>query len=241
MGELGPHSVRQWVAACMLVSHYLKLVDWPLGAKFNEIWMKITWWCHQIETFLRNWPCAGNSTVTSEFPTQRTVTGSFYVFFDLHLNKRLSKQSWGWWFESPSHPLWRHCNGFILLTKNVYDNELLDVLWTVIPFQLSPPIHPITPHTSHHPPPPTHHTHTHTHPTTITNPPASSSSSLPSPPFYDTLQQHHQCNSHHSRHDIESILVKETHWLRALLRCWCRPPYIVHDGRPICNGNGTKL
>ena len=25
-------------------------------------------------------------------------------------NKRLSKQSWGWWFETPSRPLWRHCN-----------------------------------------------------------------------------------------------------------------------------------
>ena len=31
--------------------------------------------------------------------------------FDLRLNKRLSKQSWGWWFETPSRPLWRHCNG----------------------------------------------------------------------------------------------------------------------------------
>ena len=30
-------------------------------------------------------------------------------FFYLRLNKRLSKQSWGWWFETPSHPLWRHC------------------------------------------------------------------------------------------------------------------------------------
>ena len=26
------------------------------------------------------------------------------------LNKRLSKQSWGWWFETPSRSLWRHCN-----------------------------------------------------------------------------------------------------------------------------------
>ena len=26
------------------------------------------------------------------------------------LNKRLSQQSWGWWFESPSRPLLRHCN-----------------------------------------------------------------------------------------------------------------------------------
>ena len=54
--------------------------------------------------------CAGNSLVTGDFPTQRPVMWGFDVFFDLHLNKRLSKQSWGWWFETPSHPLWRHCN-----------------------------------------------------------------------------------------------------------------------------------
>ena len=46
-----------------------------------------------------------------EFPTQRPVTRSFDVFFDLRLNKRLSKQPWGWWFEMPSWSLWRHCNG----------------------------------------------------------------------------------------------------------------------------------
>ena len=39
-----------------------------------------------------------------EFPAQRPVTWSFDVFFDLRLNKRLSKQSWGWWFETlPRH------------------------------------------------------------------------------------------------------------------------------------------
>ena len=27
-----------------------------------------------------------------------------------HVNKRLGKHSWGWWFETPSRPLWRHCN-----------------------------------------------------------------------------------------------------------------------------------
>ena len=32
---------------------------------------------------------AGNSPVTGEFPTQRPVTQSFGVFFDLHPNKRL--------------------------------------------------------------------------------------------------------------------------------------------------------
>ena len=45
-----------------------------------------------------------------EFPAQRPVTRSFDVFFDLRPNKRLSKQSWGWWFETPSRSLWPHCN-----------------------------------------------------------------------------------------------------------------------------------
>ena len=44
-------------------------------------------------------------------PAQRPVTRSFDVFFDLRLNKRLSKQSWRCWFETLSRPLWRHCNG----------------------------------------------------------------------------------------------------------------------------------
>ena len=54
--------------------------------------------------------CAGNSPVTGEFPSQRPVTRSFDVCFDLRTNKRLSKHSWGWWFETPSWSLWRHCN-----------------------------------------------------------------------------------------------------------------------------------
>ena len=54
--------------------------------------------------------CAGNSPVSGEFPAQRPVTRSVYVFFDLCLNKQLSKQSWGWWFETLRRPLWRHCN-----------------------------------------------------------------------------------------------------------------------------------
>ena len=54
--------------------------------------------------------CVGNSPVTGEFPTQRPVTRSFDVFFDLRLNTRLSKQWWCWWFETPSRSLWRHFN-----------------------------------------------------------------------------------------------------------------------------------
>ena len=69
------------------------------------------WWRHQMETFSALLAsCAGNSPVPGEFPAQRPVTRSFDVFFDLRPNKRLSKQWLDWWFETPSSPLWRHCN-----------------------------------------------------------------------------------------------------------------------------------
>ena len=42
--------------------------------------------------------------------TRNPVTWSFDVLFDFRLNKRVSKQSSGWWFETLSCPLWRHCN-----------------------------------------------------------------------------------------------------------------------------------
>ena len=71
----------------------------------------VAWWRHQMVTFSALLAiCAGNSPVTGEFPAQRPVTRSFDVFSDLRLNKRLSKQSWGWKSERPSHSLWRHCN-----------------------------------------------------------------------------------------------------------------------------------
>ena len=55
-------------------------------------------------------PLCGEFTGLGEFPTQRPVTRSFDVFFDLRLNKWLSKQWWGWWFETPSWSLWRQYN-----------------------------------------------------------------------------------------------------------------------------------
>ena len=48
-----------------------------------------------------------------EFPTQRPVTRSIDVFFDLRLNKQLSKQSRGWWFET----LWKMPRARFALTS----------------------------------------------------------------------------------------------------------------------------
>ena len=66
--------------------------------------------------FLRQWPFhydQGNPPVTDELPSKRLVTRIFDVLFDLHLNKRLSKQWKRWWFETPSLPLLCYCNVLI--------------------------------------------------------------------------------------------------------------------------------
>ena len=68
---------------------------------------------------------AGNSPFPGEFPAQRPVTRSFDFFFDL--NKWLSKQWWGWWFGTPSCPLWRHSNVFFMLQVVYIRDRDLDI------------------------------------------------------------------------------------------------------------------
>ena len=108
-----------------------------------NVYWTTSWWRHQMETFSALLAiCAGNSPVPGEFPAQRPVTRSFDVFFDLCLNKRLSKQSWGWWFETLSCPLWRHCN--------VSSGASFTLIWswianhTIVVYGMQWPIHAIT-------------------------------------------------------------------------------------------------
>ena len=90
--------------------------SWKTRARLSYLFKKRSlainiWWRHQMETFSALLAiCSVNSPVPDEFPAQRPVTRSFDVFLDLRLNKRLSKQSLGWWFETLSRPLWRHRN-----------------------------------------------------------------------------------------------------------------------------------
>ena len=93
-----------------------------VGSRWGLVFLKISpgshtrsatrsWRRYQMKTFFALLALSeGNSPVTSGLPQQRPVTRSFDIFFVLRLNKRLSKQSPGWWFETPSCPLWRHCN-----------------------------------------------------------------------------------------------------------------------------------
>ena len=75
--------------------------------------------------------CVGNSPLYGEFSAQRPVTRSFDIFFDLRLNKRLSKQSWGWWFEKPSRPLRRHCN------EGLKDDEDIIITYVLFTFDIN--------------------------------------------------------------------------------------------------------
>ena len=61
--------------------------------------------------------CAGKSPVNSQ-----ASDAELWCFLDLRLNKRLSKQSWGWWFESLSRLLWRHRN---VPDQDLYEEEQL--------------------------------------------------------------------------------------------------------------------
>ena len=69
-------------------------------------------------------PLCVKFTGPGEFPTQRPVTRSFGVFFDLRLNKPLSKQSWGWWFETQSLSSWRHCNALYVRRRDLTIHHL---------------------------------------------------------------------------------------------------------------------
>ena len=72
-------------------------------------------WRHQMETFsVLLAICAGNPPEPVNSPHKGQRRGAL-MFFYLHLNIRLSKQSWGGWFETQSRPLWRQCNDLSII------------------------------------------------------------------------------------------------------------------------------
>ena len=111
--KLKMHVSIRYLEACWNYSLHISLASvishgwqWQWHEYDDIIWLR-----HQMEIFSALLAiCAGNSPVTGEFPPQRSVKQSFDVFFDIRLNKWLSKQLWGWWIEMPLHSLWCHCN-----------------------------------------------------------------------------------------------------------------------------------
>ena len=111
-------------------------MSWRVGKYTgSKRWqLTLSWWRHQMETFSALLAiCAGNPPVRGEFPAQRPVTQSYGVFFDLRLNKRLSKQPWGWWFETLLWSLWRHRNGKLLPGLTWWQQPVLSLSYEIWP------------------------------------------------------------------------------------------------------------
>ena len=69
----------------------------------------------------------GNSPVTDEFPSQRQVTKSVVVFFDM---RQLSKPSRCQLFKTPSCSLWRQCNGCAKLAVTTALPEVIEPVFS---------------------------------------------------------------------------------------------------------------
>ena len=74
--------------------------------------MWFTWWRHQWKHFPQT-ICAGNSLVIDEFHSQRPMTQSFDIFFDLRLtNGWVNNRDVGA-NRMPSRSLWHHCHEWL--------------------------------------------------------------------------------------------------------------------------------
>ena len=110
---------NQFYSAMLFSSKGVLYISWT-EPFCPTLWAKgkigMPWRRPQMETFSVLLALGeGNSPVTGDFPSQRPVTRSFDVLFDLGLNKRLSKQSRSWCFETTLRPLWRHCNDYLII------------------------------------------------------------------------------------------------------------------------------
>ena len=101
-------------------------MPWPLASPGHQqpcywLYMPDKWTCFPREQVShddvikwkhipRNWPFVRGIHRSRWIPHTKASDAELWCFFDLRLNKRLSKQPWGWWSETPSSSLWRHRN-----------------------------------------------------------------------------------------------------------------------------------
>ena len=116
-----------WVIRCR-ISNYTQSISCNVITYLQRIHMMTS---SNGNIFRVTGPLCREFTGPGEFPTQRPVTRSFDVFFDLRLNKWLSKQPWSWWFETLSWSLWRQCNELLAAQafRNVRTSKLHDIIY----------------------------------------------------------------------------------------------------------------
>ena len=82
--------------------------------------------------------CEENPPISGRFLSQRPITRSFDVFFDLRRqNKRLSKQLRRQWFKTSSRSLWSHCNVLSqTLTYRRFSSTAVDISACIMNYNL---------------------------------------------------------------------------------------------------------
>ena len=79
-----------------------------------------------------NWPFVRGIHRSRWIPHTKASDAELWCFFDLRLNKRMSKHPRGWWFETPSWSLWRHCNVHCYHPQKRYQRVLLKIMGLAI-------------------------------------------------------------------------------------------------------------
>ena len=137
------HLASVWFGMALLYTHTelgFRIISLDLT---DDEWTSLTAWRHQAITrtnvdpelrrhiallghIVLNWTPILHMEMDRALssPSQRPVTRSLGVFFDLRLDNRLSKHWWGWWFKTPSRAIWRHCNGITIRCRK-YDGRSL--------------------------------------------------------------------------------------------------------------------
>ena len=131
------HFVSQWVAfeyVAYLTNH----------ASFGIIWRTVKCISYMMTSSNPHyWPfLRGIHRSPVNSLTKGQWRRAFMFSLICALTKRLSKQSWGWWFETPLPSLWRHCNANyrIVSRLRLVNNRLSGRATLVLEFRFASPV-----------------------------------------------------------------------------------------------------
>ena len=101
----------QFGLCCQLIGSFVeknssKIDIHHIGLGTNAIHDDVIKWKH----FPRYWPFVRGIHRSRWIPSTKASDAELWCFLWSAPDKRLSKQPWGWWFETPSWSLWRQCN-----------------------------------------------------------------------------------------------------------------------------------
>ena len=121
---------KQWwlpTVKSFRILHHIVTMN-PMGNHIFQISLELNRWDHdeviKWKLFPNYWPFVRG---IHRWPVGSPHKGQWRraLMFSLicALNKQLSKQSWGWWFEMPSRSLWRHCNVIYTVSSLYHDSK----------------------------------------------------------------------------------------------------------------------